>query len=99
MIAGYLLTSYHQLNIEDRYQNWIVAVTLLASFILGLSFGHGIVSATLTTVSWSLYFSLIASDAFHTGMRLRELLGGEESWHEESQKTCKFCRRFVPLIH
>jgi len=71
MSLGYLLSSYQQLNVDDRFQNRILSVTFLASMAFGLLSGHSFTATILTVVSWNAYISLIASDAFHMGMKLR----------------------------
>lgn len=71
MSLGYLLSSYHQLNVDDRFQNRILCMTFFASMALGLLSGHSFTATILTVVSCTAYISLITSDAFHTGMKLR----------------------------
>jgi hypothetical protein len=71
MSFGYLLSSYHQLNVEDRYQDRLLSVTFWTSMALGLLYGHSFSATILTVVSWNVLISLVASDAFHTGMKLR----------------------------
>lgn len=74
---------------EDKFQNWIVCVTVLASSAFGLLSGHTVVVTVLMVVWWSAYFGLIASDAFHTGIKLRSLPGKYSPADAEKQQAGK----------
>jgi hypothetical protein len=50
-----------------------VSGAVLASLVLGLLSGRGFLAAMLTVVPWGTCLGLIASDAFHAGMRRREM--------------------------
>jgi hypothetical protein len=89
VIAGNLLTFYHQLNVEDRFQNCIVCVIVLASSVFGLLSGHSVADAMLMVVWWSAYFGLVASDGFHTGMKRRRLPTEHSLGDNEKQQTGK----------
>jgi hypothetical protein len=89
MVASNMLVYYHQLNVRDKFQKWIVWVSFLASLMLGLFYGHGILASMLTDASWGVYFGLIASDAFHTAMKFRKLPGEHGPDDHEKQQTGK----------
>lgn len=87
--AGYLHTSYYQLNITDKFQLRIVCSTLLASILVGLLSGYDFLTISLMLVPWVLYTALIMSDALHFGLRLRTHQLGQEHVGEEKQKTLR----------
>lgn len=69
LLAGILLLSYHQLNINDRFQARIILVLNIAGTALAFCLGQGLMVTGLSVLPWSLYVSLIVSDIFHAGWR------------------------------
>lgn len=64
--------SYYQLNFRDRYQAGATIVAICTSMVFGLLEGYNTLTFTFMILPWVLLFGLLASDAFHTGMKLRE---------------------------
>jgi hypothetical protein len=53
MSFGYLLGSYHQLNVDDRFLNHTLSVTFLASMVIDLLYGQSFPATILAVVSWN----------------------------------------------
>lgn len=73
--AGCLLVSYYQLNSKDKYQARIMIAATCTSVVFGLLQGYSTLAFTFMILPWVLLFGLLASDVFHTGMRLRQHFG------------------------
>jgi hypothetical protein len=93
---GYLFISYSKLSGEDKLQPWIVGGSFLSSIVASLFAGYSVFTIGLTIVPWTLFFSLIASDALHLGARLRAQRLPQDNFDEEEQRACmpetKNCR-------
>lgn len=84
--AGYLFASYYQLNAEDEMQPWIIGAGFLVSIVVSLLGEYSVLTIGLTIVPWTLFISLIASDALHLGTRLRAHRMPQGIFDEEDQQ-------------
>lgn len=66
------MASYHRLDPDDGAQDIIIGISLVTSIAAGLLAGHSMSYTALTIVPSALCASLLLSDAFHTGLRMRQ---------------------------
>lgn len=86
MTEASLMASYHQLNLDDGAQDIIIGISLVTSIAAGLLAGHSMAFTALTVVPSALSASLLVSDAFHTGLKLRQR-SAVRSWGNERQSA------------
>lgn len=72
LATGYMLVSYYRLNVENRYQSWILFMAFVASVAFAINTGHSALENLLVPVPWGLYFGLAASDMIHASRNIRK---------------------------
>lgn len=69
MSAGILLARYHQLNNEDKFQNWALAMITTAGLAFGTCSGLTFLATSLSVTPWAALAGLILSDIMHSAWK------------------------------
>ncbi|KAK5114410.1 hypothetical protein LTR85_010233 [Meristemomyces frigidus] len=69
--TGLSLATYHRLNTADEYQNYILAVGLLAVPCISAVTRSSVLVTILVVLPWVVWATLITSTCLHVGIRAR----------------------------
>lgn len=69
MGAGALLARYHQLNREDKFQNWMLLTLTFLGLATSICSGRTFLATNLTVTPWVVFSSLVLSDLVHLGIQ------------------------------